>query len=851
MRNTLSNRLQQARERLFVGRAAQLESFALALKSDSWPVAVWHLHGLGGMGKTSLLRQWKAQAREAGLAVITLDGRDFEPNQAAFCHALREALREVVRESLREIPDNALQMAPETPGTPQALRESLCESLCEALERVPTRVVLQIDTYELLKPLDGFLRESFLPHLPENTTVMLAGREELSFEWHSDAAWRELVRDFNLDTLSASEERLYLEKRGIEPPFQAHILEWAHGHPLALSLAADIWLQHPDAHHLSSENGAKEALQDAAPDFRPGDLPHLVGPLLGHLAREVPSPAHRAALEASAIVLSMTQELLRDMLGDLVGHSPAHLPAPAHSPAQAHSQGSNAANEALEEATKAVGAKADSDEAAPPDIRALFEWLRALSIMQSDRFGVFPHDLARELLVADLRWRSPDWHAELHRRAREHYLRRIHRAAGAEQQRVIFNCIYLHRLSPVVGPYLRWSDSSCSLDSARPGDVPVLLDMVEKHEGKTSRAIAAQHFEAQPAGIVVVRDANGLAQGFVFQLALQGISDALCEADPAARAARDFLKLNAPLRTGANGDNRANDQATMFRFWMDRELYQGVGATQSLIFVQAVRHYMTTPHLAFTLFACAEPDFWSDGFLYADLGRVRGADFEVEGHKFGVFGHDWRARPVLSWLDLLSQRELQSVAPASKAAPVLVQGTDFVVLDEAEFQRAVQLALRSGDAAALKRNPLLHTELVHRRALQISQERNASGHAALEPDVSRQNALQGLPSLDERVVALRDLLREAIAKVGAAPRQEKAHRALELVFGRRALSQESAAAAMDVSHSSLRRYLRAGVAQVAAALHEQENRRDAQRDVQDAAFKISSKTPDERNSNLF
>jgi len=35
------------------------------------------------------------------------------------------------------------------------------------------------------------------------------------------------------------------------------------------------------------------------------------------------------------------------------------------------------------------------------------------------------HDLTREVLTADLRWRNPDWYAELHRRARIYYTTRL------------------------------------------------------------------------------------------------------------------------------------------------------------------------------------------------------------------------------------------------------------------------------------------------------------------------------------------------------------------------------------------------------------------------------------------
>ncbi len=823
----LSHRLQQARERLFVGRAAQLDEFARALCRQNWPFAVWHLHGLGGIGKTTLLREWKRLAQEAGALVISLDGRDFEPNAGAFCQALRAAIAEL----------GFAEAAPEGAATPRAL--------CEALSRAPGRVVLQIDTLEVLAPLDHFWREEFLPRLPSNTALMLAGRDELSLGWRGDAALWSEVASFNLAALSPAESQKYLEKRGIEAPFQEQLLGWTHGHPLALSLAADVWQQHAKSRGEAEEEGGKGEGEEgkkgrildgalgkggvesgAQRDFKsgfnssvvdlsnggllsggllngaareavaegamggaallPDDLPPLVGPLLEHLLRAVPTPAHRAALEVCAIVRVLTEEFLAEMLADSPGDEAKH------------------------------------GSGAPPDFRAIFEWLRGLSVVQNQRFGLFPHDIARELLVADLRFRAPEWHVELHRRAREHYLRRIQNQRGAAQERAILDCIYLHRLSPVVAPYLRWSDTGLALESARPDDFAALLEMVERHEGAASRAIAAACFEAQPEGAIVVRGAGGEVQGFVFQLALERAPEAIFELDEGARRAREVLRAQAPLRgAGPNaGSNRARETATLFRFWMDRVAYQNVGATQSLIFVQAVRHYIVTPQLAFTFFACAAPDFWRDGFAYADLERFPAADFAIAGREFGTFGHDWRARPVAEWLDLLSQREMQSVVPAPAASapvPAVAPAENFVVLDEEQWVAAARQALRSGDNAALCGNVLLGTALVQRRARQISRERGVGegAHAG------------AAPSLDERIHALRVLLNEAVAALGAAPRLARECRALELCFVREALTQNAAAAAMDISHSSLRRFLNGALVFVGRWLWERDNGFDA------------------------
>jgi ABC-type glutathione transport system ATPase component len=71
----LANRLTQARHQRFVGRSAELELFRAALSRDVPDFAVLHLVGPGGMGKTTLLREFARIAAEAGRPSVALDGR--------------------------------------------------------------------------------------------------------------------------------------------------------------------------------------------------------------------------------------------------------------------------------------------------------------------------------------------------------------------------------------------------------------------------------------------------------------------------------------------------------------------------------------------------------------------------------------------------------------------------------------------------------------------------------------------------------------------------------------------------------------------------------------------------------
>ena len=90
------------------------------------------------------------------------------------------------------------------------------------------------------------------------------------------------------------------------------------------------------------------------------------------------------------------------------------------------------------------------------NVHTLFDWLRGLSFIESQADGLFPHDLAREALTVDLRWRNPDWYKELHKRARNYYTARVSQTSGLEQQRLLYDFVFLHRENVVIRSMLEW-----------------------------------------------------------------------------------------------------------------------------------------------------------------------------------------------------------------------------------------------------------------------------------------------------------------------------------------------------------------------------------------------------------
>jgi hypothetical protein len=689
----LADRLSAARRRGFVGRTSEKSLFESLLRTSELPFHLLYIFGPGGIGKTSLLAEFSESCNRAQVQAALLDARNIEPTPDAFLSTLQNAM--------------GLETRDEVFGV---------------LGSTPRLYVILIDTSEKLAPLDDWLREIFLPELSGNVFVVLAGRNPLSPAWRADAGWQAYLRVLALRNLSPPESQLYLARRQISADQHKAVLDFTHGHPLALSLVADVLSLRPNVR------------------FSPEDAPDVIKTLLEQFVQQVPGPAHRAALEACAMAHLTTESLLGEMLNI-------------------------------------------------SDVHDLFEWLRGLSFIESGRMGLFPHDLAREALIADVRWRNPDWYAELHRRARAYYTKRLQQTRGEEQRRVLFEDIFLHRDNPVVRPFFEWQTSGGALtDTAQPTDIPVLVEMVKRHEGEASARIASYWFSRRLENVLVFRDAQQQVIGFVMMLALHSLTPGEREEDPAVKAAWTYLQRHAPLR--------ANERTTHFRFWMASDTYQTVSAIQSLIFINIVQHYLTTPGLAFTFSPCADPDFWAPVFTYADLARIPEADYQVGGRGYGVYGHDWRVVPPPAWLELLAEREI-AVNPEPIPPPTI---EPLIVLSESEFATAVHDALRNFTLPdALNSNPLLRSRLVVEESGADASER-------------------------AKIDALLDLLKTAAESLQSSPRETKFYRALYRTYFNPAPSQERAAEMLDLPFSTYRRHLKAGITRATEILWQREIR---------------------------
>jgi hypothetical protein len=253
---TLGQRLASKDQQRFVGRANDLAFFDSLLVDDP-PSSVVLVHGPGGIGKSTLLREVGRRAESRGRSPRLVDARELAP----------------------------------VPG-----------ELEQALDGVDaeTLPLVMFDTYERMTAAGTYLRQRLLPSLPERSLVILAGRSAPEPEWFQ-GGWERLTVEYELKPLPDPDALQLLHERGIDDEALARELcGWSAGSPLALTLAADA----------ARAGGSWDPT-------RIEDRPELVRGLIRHLANTELDGGNLDVIAVAALARTTTSRLLADVLPDV------------------------------------------------------------------------------------------------------------------------------------------------------------------------------------------------------------------------------------------------------------------------------------------------------------------------------------------------------------------------------------------------------------------------------------------------------------------------------------------------------------------------------------------------------
>ena len=529
----------------FVGRESELVLLREAISPSQPGTPLFFVYGPGGIGKTTLIEHLRAEAAVNGIVFVRIDATGISPEPNAILAALANGLG-----------------VSKPAGT--------IEELAAGFSR--HRSVLVVNSFEHLDPMSGWVRDTLLPALPSQATVVLAGRQAPDTRWTAHPLWCDAMRCIGLDSLSQAEASRLLYAHGVAPDAHSGVLDLCHGYPLALVLVAD------EVRRIGQV---------------PSGLgPDLVRALTKRCVAQAPTPLHRKALEACARTRTTTVSLLSDVV--------------------------------------------DTSSAV-----MLFEWLAEQSYVSAGPEGLWPHELVRDAIDEELRWRDPEGSRALQHALNRHLIRQLQAGLSVAHGELQ----YLERRSPIMKRFFNFAAlGTISVKPATAADASGIERLRDAGLPPGERALFDHWRHHRATRTLAAHRRNGELCGVTQVLRLDGLDDLSAAADPVVSAVRQALGNELMDRTSVSLMSRFNVPEGE-----RRALNPAMNALQNSHAVL----WATEPNLRFYVLVAMHPDHFAPLLEGTGFHRLAGCDCIVDGIPIGCFVHDWQAEPWAEWRDRL------------------------------------------------------------------------------------------------------------------------------------------------------------------------------------------------------
>jgi hypothetical protein len=333
------------------------------------------------------------------------------------------------------------------------------------------------------------------------------------------------------------------------------------------------------------------------------------------------------------------------------------------------------------------------------DAEELFDWLARQHFVRWRPAGLAVHEIVRNAVIEEFRYRDLDSHHALIRRAVDHYFARTEQADPSTRHALLAEALYTVRHEPYVQRTFHLDDADYYLDEPDGTDLPALAEMVESLEGTDARRWF-EHYVDWGSPWIVVRDRRAHAIGVGVAVFLEVDTLDSEQEDPAVLALRDYLLAHAPLRQGG--------QAALIRFGLVQATHQQSTRPFSHLQMWANTLFFA-PRLSFIATAGDADLEWRGSSEYSDCHPLPGTHFSSERRRFVLIGHDLRKEPPIRWVRNCIERFLENEDSINSSRVTLT------VLERPQFERAVHHALQNFyDDAQLDQSLLSHSYLMRR-----------------------------------------------------------------------------------------------------------------------------------------
>jgi DNA-binding winged helix-turn-helix (wHTH) protein len=358
--------------------------------------------------------------------------------------------------------------------------------------------------------------------------------------------------------------------------------------------------------------------------------------------------AHEAILELShghplALVLlsaemrqhgGIPSSLGRDVVRELIKRCVSGAPTPLH-------------RRALEVSARArtttVALLADVVD--PLQASILFNWLSEQCYMNVGARGLSPHDLVRDVVDEDWRWRDPEGSRELDGALNRFLLGQLR--TGRHDSHTAMELQFLERNSTVMKRYFDFGAlGSISIGAAVADDREGIARLRDAGLPPAEKEMFDLWSGHPATRTFVARRPDGVVCGVTLILEIDRVDDVTAEKDPIVSAVRRSL---GHTLLGSDG------VSLMSRFTIPEGDRREAGPAMNALQICHLMHWATVQNLHLWIIVAHYPDHFSPLLAEMHFDRVPDCDRIFGGMSVGCFMHDWKSEPWLVWRDRSSR----------------------------------------------------------------------------------------------------------------------------------------------------------------------------------------------------